>query len=171
MIKKEIGERIRAIRLSKGYSQEKFAPICGLNRTYIADVELGKRNISLENLNKIAEGLDMSLTELVDTNKAIQNTILLTIKGVNFILESKTELTREVKDTIIIIAESIYEEDEDDINDVLKSLNYDNIFELGAYQLAEVFEKVLKDKNNIEVKFKSIDLEVCIEENLGKEIF
>ena len=66
MIKSFIGKRIRLMRNRAGYSQESFAKVCGLDRTYIAGVELGRRNISIENLNKIAEALNLTLAELCD---------------------------------------------------------------------------------------------------------
>ena len=64
MITKQFGERIRDLRNAKGLSQEKFAAKIGMDRTYFASVELGKRNISIVNLEKIADGLDISLAEL-----------------------------------------------------------------------------------------------------------
>ena len=45
-------------------SQEKFADLCNLHRTYISDIELGKRNVSLENIGKMASALDMNISEL-----------------------------------------------------------------------------------------------------------
>lgn len=58
------GQTVRKIRLSKDISQEKFADMCDLHRTYISDVELGKRNVSLENIGKMANALDMNISEL-----------------------------------------------------------------------------------------------------------
>ena len=58
------GKTIRQIRLSKNISQEKFADLCNLHRTYISDIELGKRNVSLENIGKMASALDMNISEL-----------------------------------------------------------------------------------------------------------
>ena len=58
------GQAVRKFRLSKGISQESFAYICDLHRTYISDVELGKRNVSLENIGKMANALDMHIYEL-----------------------------------------------------------------------------------------------------------
>jgi len=58
------GKTIRKIRLSKNISQEKFADLCNLHRTYISDIELGKRNVSLENIGKMASALDMNISEL-----------------------------------------------------------------------------------------------------------
>ena len=64
MITEKIGNRIRKLRKETGLSQEKFAAKIGMDRTYFASVELGKRNISIVNLEKIAVGLDVSLAEL-----------------------------------------------------------------------------------------------------------
>lgn len=58
------GEAVRKLRQSKQISQEEFADLCGLHRTYISDIELGKRNVSLENIEKIAVALDISISQL-----------------------------------------------------------------------------------------------------------
>ena len=63
MITIKIGNRIRELRSRTGLSQEKFAQKIGMDRTYFASVELGKRNISIVNIEKIANGLDVSLSE------------------------------------------------------------------------------------------------------------
>ena len=63
MITDKIGNRIRELRNQMGLSQEKFAQKIGMDRTYFASVELGKRNISIVNIVKIANGLDVSLSE------------------------------------------------------------------------------------------------------------
>ena len=64
MITKKFGERVRDIRKTQRMSQEKFALSIGMDRTYLAAVESGKRNISINNIEKIAKGLNMSLEEL-----------------------------------------------------------------------------------------------------------
>ena len=64
MITVEFGRRIKILRTGKGLSQEKFALSIDMDRTYYASVESGKRNISLNNIEKIAKGLDISLEEL-----------------------------------------------------------------------------------------------------------
>ena len=66
MITDKIGNRIRELRGHAGLSQEKFAQKIGMDRTYFASVELGKRNISIVNIEKIANGLEISLSELFD---------------------------------------------------------------------------------------------------------
>ncbi len=64
MIKKDLGKRIKELRTQDGLSQEKFALYIGMDRTYFASVEAGRRNISLCNIKKIADGLGVSLGEL-----------------------------------------------------------------------------------------------------------
>lgn len=58
------GQAVRKIRRDQRISQEELAERCGLHRTYISDVELGKRNISLENIERVATSLNKSLVEL-----------------------------------------------------------------------------------------------------------
>ena len=69
MITESIGVRIKDLRLKNGLSQEKFALKIGMDRTYFTSVEKGKRNISIINLEKIAKGLDISLSELFENIK------------------------------------------------------------------------------------------------------
>ncbi len=64
MIQKDLGDRIRSLRNNMGISQEKFALLIDMDRTYFASVESGKRNISIVNIEKIAKGLNISLEEL-----------------------------------------------------------------------------------------------------------
>jgi len=66
MYEKQLGEKIKKLRLEAGLSQEKFALQIEMDRTYFATVESGKRNISLINLEKIARGLNISLSKLFE---------------------------------------------------------------------------------------------------------
>lgn len=66
MVTDKIGNRIRELRTKTGLSQEKFAAKIEMDRTYFASVELGKRNIAVVNLEKIAKGLDVTLSELFE---------------------------------------------------------------------------------------------------------
>lgn len=59
-----LGKRIRALRSEKGWSQEQLAFECGLHRTYLGHVELGKKNISFNNLVTISAALGITLSEL-----------------------------------------------------------------------------------------------------------
>lgn len=62
--RKAFGDRIRALRSKQGLSQEEFAHEIGLDRTYIGGVERGERNVSLDNIHRIASALDVSPSEL-----------------------------------------------------------------------------------------------------------
>ena len=64
MIRKVFGDRLKQLRTNTGLSQEKFALTIGMDRTYYSSVESGKRNISLCNIKKIADGLGISISEL-----------------------------------------------------------------------------------------------------------
>ena len=65
MLKENFGNRIKLLRKEKtSLSQENFANSINMDRTYYASVESGKRNISLVNIAKIANGLNISLEEL-----------------------------------------------------------------------------------------------------------
>lgn len=64
MICKKLGYRIRELRNETGLSQEKFALKINMDRTYFASVENGKRNISIKNIKKIADGFNISISEL-----------------------------------------------------------------------------------------------------------
>ena len=65
-IQDKIGDRIRKLRQERGLSQEKFANLCELDRTYIASIEQGNRNVSLVNLEKIARAFGLTLSELFE---------------------------------------------------------------------------------------------------------
>lgn len=64
MIQKELGLALKQLREEKGISQEKFALSIGMDRTYYASVEAGKRNISLQNIKRIADGFDIPISAL-----------------------------------------------------------------------------------------------------------
>lgn len=66
MITKAFGQRLRELRSQKGLSQEKFALKISMDRTYYASVESGRRNIALKNIKKIADGLEITLSELFE---------------------------------------------------------------------------------------------------------
>lgn len=56
---KVFGNNVRKYRMKLGLSQEKFAEKCGLHRTYISDIECYRRSISLDNIQKIADALEV----------------------------------------------------------------------------------------------------------------
>ena len=67
-IRVKIGKRLRELRIAKKLSQERFAFECELDRTYIATIEQGKRNVSIVNIEKIANAFDMSVAEFFNSN-------------------------------------------------------------------------------------------------------
>ena len=70
----DFGHAVRKIRNERGISQEAFAARCDLHRTYISDVELGKRNVSLENIPKMADALNLKMSDIfmeVEKNEGI----------------------------------------------------------------------------------------------------
>ncbi len=67
-IRKKVGKRLRELRLAKGLSQEKFSFECDLDRTYIAGIEQGRRNVSIVNIEKIAKSFNISVSDFFNTN-------------------------------------------------------------------------------------------------------
>lgn len=61
----DFGAAVRALRQSQGLSQEEFADLVGIHRTYIGDVERGERNIGLLNVGRIASALKITLSALM----------------------------------------------------------------------------------------------------------
>lgn len=64
MVQKQLGERVKELRKERKLSQEKFALSIGMDRTYYSSVESGNRNVSIENIKKIADGFQITLEEL-----------------------------------------------------------------------------------------------------------
>ena len=58
-------ENLRAKRLALQLSQEELAALCGLHRTYISDIERGTRNLSIDNVERIAEALKVEPADLM----------------------------------------------------------------------------------------------------------
>ena len=67
MITTNLGKRLKEKKKKKtGLSQERFALKIDMDRTYYASVEAGKRNISIINIKKIADGMGVSLSALFE---------------------------------------------------------------------------------------------------------
>lgn len=64
-IQKRIGDRIRALRLKKGWSQDVFADRSGLNRAHVGEIERGESNVTIQTLKIIADTLGVRIVELV----------------------------------------------------------------------------------------------------------
>jgi len=60
----KFGQRVREERLKQKLSQEEFADIAGVHRTYIGMIERAEKNITLENIQKIAKALKVKISDL-----------------------------------------------------------------------------------------------------------
>lgn len=60
----KFGRNVKKYRLAANISQEKLGELCDLHRTYISDIERGKRSISLNNIEKIALALKIDIQSL-----------------------------------------------------------------------------------------------------------
>ncbi len=65
-IRERFGDAVRARREELGLTQEELAERAGIHRTYLSDVERGTRNVSLVNVERLAEALSLSLPELFE---------------------------------------------------------------------------------------------------------
>jgi transcriptional regulator with XRE-family HTH domain len=63
-LKEKFGNKIKALREQKEYSIEYLANIANIDRTYISDIEKGKRNVSLLIIEKLAKALEVNIQEL-----------------------------------------------------------------------------------------------------------
>lgn len=82
--------------------------------------------------------------------------IILTVNGEQFLLESDKVLSAEDKDEIELICKYFYDEENE---------WYDKIYDMSEFDIAELFQKVVKEETGINVIFKCIDLEVSINED------
>ena len=67
-----VGKRVKELRNKLGISQEELADIAELDRTYITSVECGKRNISIVNIEKLANALNVTLTDFFAFRKEVE---------------------------------------------------------------------------------------------------
>lgn len=65
-LKEKFGLKIRTLREVKGYSIEYLANIANIDRTYISDIENGKRNVSLLIIEKLSKALEVKIQDLFD---------------------------------------------------------------------------------------------------------
>lgn len=62
----KFGNRIRELRVTKGLSQEELADLAGLHRTYIGMIERAEKNITLANIKRIADALEVEIGSLFE---------------------------------------------------------------------------------------------------------
>jgi transcriptional regulator with XRE-family HTH domain len=68
-----IGARIRSLRKSKGWSQEKLAEQADLNASYVGKIERGEKNTTFKSLEKVASALGISMIELFKYTEPVEN--------------------------------------------------------------------------------------------------
>ena len=64
-LQKTVGRNLRAYRMDRGLSQEAFAEVLGVHRTYMGGVERGERNLTLKSVERMAEKLGMEARDLL----------------------------------------------------------------------------------------------------------
>jgi transcriptional regulator with XRE-family HTH domain len=64
-VQARLGKRLRTLRKKHGWTQEALAYKLGLDRTYLSDIENGRMNVSIVNLEIIAQGFGLSLSQLL----------------------------------------------------------------------------------------------------------
>lgn len=70
--RKALAKHVRLLRTAQGLSQEALAEVCGLHRTYISMIERGVCNIGVDNIERLATALGISIEDLVDPLQPIQ---------------------------------------------------------------------------------------------------
>lgn len=60
-----LARNLRLLRAQRGISQERLADLAGLHRTYVGSVERGERNVSIDNIEKLAAALGVAVADLV----------------------------------------------------------------------------------------------------------
>lgn len=88
-----IGERIRAIRQAKGFTQQKLADLSGLDYRYIGALERGERNFSVDTLEKVLTALTISFRELtlIDNKEGTNQTQQITVDQFIALTEGLTD--------------------------------------------------------------------------------
>ncbi|MCL5409101.1 MAG: helix-turn-helix transcriptional regulator [Candidatus Omnitrophica bacterium] len=99
-IKKEIGIRIRELRKEKKLSQETLAEKAHLHPTYISSVERGERNLSLESLKKIADGLGVKMKDLFNRFEHTQKRYILAEKVADYLKTKNLDQLEKIEKII-----------------------------------------------------------------------
>ena len=103
---RNLGRRIRDLRIERGWSQEKFSEICDVHRTWMGQIERGK-NISVKTLANVADGLGVTLSTLFDgvEGGAAKDKTATTGKGV--ITATARPIVRAGRQTVEMLVEEL----------------------------------------------------------------
>ena len=69
-LQRTVGRNLRAYRNARGLSQEAFAEVLGVHRTYMGGVERGERNLTLKSVERIAEKIEVEPLALLSSSDA-----------------------------------------------------------------------------------------------------
>ncbi|MBQ8298407.1 MAG: helix-turn-helix transcriptional regulator [Clostridia bacterium] len=81
-IRSRLGDRIRFLRKGQKLSQEALALKAGLDRTYVASIESGNRNVSIINIERIATALNITLADFFDADEFVKVPTLVSLSKV-----------------------------------------------------------------------------------------
>lgn len=65
-IRVRLGKNVRSLREERGWSQEDYADRAGIHRTYVSDIERGRRNPTITVVEKLAQPFDVTASQLLD---------------------------------------------------------------------------------------------------------
>ena len=100
-----LGRRVKEYRTKMGLSMEEMAFRCGLHASYFTLLENGRRNPSLDTLEKVAAGLDVSLSELLNFEE--EPDVTMYDATTNKIISAVTTLLPEEKEQALVIMNAI----------------------------------------------------------------
>ena len=103
--KQLLGQRVKSYRRQLGLTMEEMAYRCGLHASYIALLESGKRNPSLDTLEKVALGLDVQLCDLLDFNQEPEITIYDTTT--NKIISTVSKLSERDREQALVVVNAL----------------------------------------------------------------
>lgn len=109
--KQLLGQRVRSYRKQLGLTMEEMAFRCGLHASYIALLESGRRNPSLDTLEKIALGLDVQLSDLLNYNEEPRITIYDTTT--NKIISTALKLSPKDREQALVVINALAKVAED----------------------------------------------------------
>lgn len=99
-----LAKRIREHRKKKRYSQEKLAELSGLHSTYIGQIERCEKNPSIESLQKIADGLELSLHELLpDIKPSNKDTEFINPNLYNFLISCSADKQEKILELLNLV--------------------------------------------------------------------
>ena len=150
------GERIKALRKTQGISQEEFAKLAGINRSYVAGMESGKRNVSLETIEKIASAFGLTLFEFFNYDTVVpQQIIYLNIDGEQFAMKADKPLTLDQKNYLDALTRCFMDDIENDDE-------YERFMDMSTYDLAGWFVDKAKEELGVNLRFVAISDEYSI---------